>query len=171
MPNLPDDQAKNVELVNTANDKSVTITTDGAKERLDVSADIVGGSFSLSAFNPETDFSVANTALNTSTDTTLYTETAEGKIDFIVIVGSNSNYEVVLVVDTVEIFRIKMSELATLGLSNATNVAMWAETANKNFRYHPNEGVDHLTSWSLKAKATGNPTPTVNWLINHREIV
>ena len=37
MANLPDDQSKNVEIVNTANDKSVTITIDGAKQRLDVS--------------------------------------------------------------------------------------------------------------------------------------
>ena len=53
MANLPDDQAKNVEIVNTANDKSVTITTDGSKERLDVAAQIVGGTFSLSAFAPK----------------------------------------------------------------------------------------------------------------------
>ena len=162
------DRSTDVSIHNESTDAAVTTTTDGAKERLDVAAKIVGGSFSLSAFAPETDFSVSGTALNTSTDTTLYTQTDVGKVDFIVVVGSNSNYEVVLEVDAVEVFRVKMSELATLGLSNATNVAMWAETANKNFRYHPNEGVDHLTNWTLKAKATGNPTPTVNWLTNHR---
>ena len=164
------DPTININIWNDDKTKSVTVTTDGAHERLDVNALIEGGSFALAPFTPETDFDISGTALNTSTDTTLITETSEGKIDFIAIVGSNSNYEVVLEVDSVEIFRIKMSDLATLGLSNATNVAMWAETANKNFRYHPNEGVDHLTSWALKAKATGNPTPSVNWIVNHREI-
>jgi len=148
--------------------KDITVTTDGAHERLDVDASITGGNFQLVPFTPEFHYSVAGTALNTSTDTTLYTETDIGKIDFICIDGSNANFEVAIKVDGVEILRISMANLGTLGLSNATNVPIWAETANKNFRYSPKQGVDFTTSYEVLAKATTTPVPTVNWLINDR---
>lgn len=137
--------------------------------RLAVDAALTDGNFQLQPFVPEFHYSVAGTALNTSTDTVLFTETDIGKIDFICVVGSNANFEVALDVDGTEVLRISMSDLGTLGLSNATNVPIWAETANKNFRYSPKQGVDFTTSFTLSAKATATPVPTVNWLINDRK--
>ncbi len=157
------------------NHKFVTVTSDGSKERLDVSATIEGGSFSLGAFTPKVNFSVANTATNASTDTSLLSITGKaGKVDFIGIDGSNANYEIILKVDGTEIFRIGMSTIgSTLGLTGATGLPlpMWTETANKNFRYHPNEGVDFTTSFEILVKAEGTPLPTVNFLITHRESI
>ena len=146
----------------------VDVILDGSVYRLAVDASITGGNFQLVPFTPEFHFSVAGIALNTSTDTTLYTETDIGKIDFVCIAGSNSNFEVAIKVDGVEILRISMADLGTLGLSNATNVPIWAETANKNFRFSPKQGVDFTTSYEVLAKATTTPVPTVNWLINDR---
>ncbi len=158
----------NVVLYDDLGNKVDVILTDSVY-RLAVDALLTGGNFQLVPFTPAFDFSVASTALNTSTDTTLLTITDTGKIDFVAVVGSNSNFEIVLVIDTIEVIRITMSELgASLGLSNATNVPLWVETANKNFRYSPKQGVDFTSSFVLKAKATTTPTPTVNWLVNHR---
>jgi len=162
------DLTHNINIANDDNTKLVTVSTDGSKERLDVDASITGGNFQLVPFTPEFHYSVAGTLLNTSTDTTLFSETDVGKIDFVCIVGSNANFEVAIKVDGVEILRISMADLSTLGLSNATNVPIWAETANKNFRYSPKQGVDFTTSYELLAKATTTPVPTVNWLINDR---
>jgi hypothetical protein len=97
------------------------------------------------------------------------TSPSVGKIDFIAIAGSSSNYEVAIKVDGSEILRINMGNLGSdIGLANATNVPIWAETANKNFRYSPKQGVDFTDSYQVLAKATTG-TPTVNWLINDRQ--
>jgi len=163
------DLTQNVNIWNDAKSKSVTVTTDGAKERLDVEATIVGGTFTLTAFTPKVDFDVSDTVLNTSTDTTLLTFSGTGKIDFIAIEGSVSSYEVTIEIDSTEIVRIKMSELGSgLGLSNATNVPLWVETANKRFRLHSQSGDDFLTNFTIKAKAVSG-SPTVNWLVKYRE--
>jgi len=168
MADLPIDDTIDVNITNDAGDKKVTVTTDGAKERLDVT---LGDelSFQLQAFTPEFHFDVAGVALNTSTDTSLYSETGVGKIDFVAIASGTSNYEVIIKVDGVEILRIEMGELGSdIGLANATNVPLWVETANKNFRYSPKQGVDFTTSFEVLAKATTG-TPTVTWLINDRK--
>jgi len=173
MPNLPDDPTKNVAIWNDDESKTVTVTTDGAKERLDVSASIVGGTFNLGAFIPDIDFETATpVALNTSTDTSLKSETGHaGKLDFIGIQGNISTYEVILKVDGIEVFRLTMSEVgSTLDLTGTTGlqVPMWTETANKNFRYHPNEGLDFTDSFEILAKAvSGNPS--VTWIVTHRD--
>ncbi len=63
-----------------------------------------------------------------------------------------------------------MADLGSgIGLGNATNVPLWAETANKNFRYSPKQGGDFTDSFEVLAKATTTPTGTVNWLVNYRE--
>ena len=162
------DLTQNVNIWNDAKTKSVTVTTDGSQERLDVQALIDGGTFSLQPFTPTFDYSVADTALNTSTDTSLKLVTDVGKIDFIAIAGSLSTWEVVLKVDGSEVLRIIMSDLGSdLGLANATNVPLWVETANKHFRFSPKQGVDFTTSFELLAKATSG-SPTVNWLAQYR---
>ncbi len=175
MGDTPIHDSRDMHIINPTDPTlKVTTTTDGAKELLDVSAKIIGGSFNLGAFTPKVNFSVANTVTNASTDTSILSVTGEGKVDFIGIDGSNSNYEIILKVDGTEIFRIGMSTVgSTLGLTGATGLPlpMWTETANKNFRYHPNEGVDFTTSFEILVKAEGTPLPTVNFLITHRETI
>lgn len=173
MADLPVHDTRDIHIVNpTDSTKKVTTTTDpidSSKERLDID---LGDTFSfqLQPFTPIFDFDVSGISLNTSTDTSLkLITTTTGKIDFIAIAGSNATFEVVLKIDGVEVLRIKMSELGSdIGLANATNVILWVETANKNFRYSPKQGVDFTTGFEVLAKAVTG-TPTVNWLVNHRE--
>jgi hypothetical protein len=161
------DLTMNVNICSDNDTKKVTVTTDGAKERLDVAA-TVEGSFQLEAFTPVVNFSSASTALATSpTWTSILSVTDTGKLDFIAIAGSTSTYRVRLTLDSVIIFNVTMSDLSTVGLSNATNVPMWAETADKNFRYRPSEGVDFVTSFLVEAQLVSG-SPTVSWMIHHR---
>ena len=129
-------------------------------------------SFQLQAFPPKFDFNIAGVTLNTSTDTSLKLVTGTtGKIDFVAIASGTSQYEVIIKIDGSEVLRIKMLELGSdIGLANATNVPLWVETANKNFRFSPKQGVDFTSSFEILAKAlTG--TPSVTWLVNYRESV
>jgi len=161
------DLTQNVNIWDDAKSKSVTVTTDGAKERLDVSLG-AANEFQLRAFSPVVDFDSTGVSLNTSTWNTLLTVTGEGKLDFIACVGASSAYRMRLTVDGTETFDIAMSDLSAMGLSNATNVPLWAETADKNFRYNPNEPVDYATSLKIEAKAV-TATPLLKYLITHRE--
>ncbi len=93
------DPTENVTLYDE-NGNAVELILTGGIYRLAVDADITGGNFQLQPFTPKFDFSVASIALNTSTDTSLKSVTSTtGKIDFIAIAGSNSNYEIVLKID------------------------------------------------------------------------
>jgi hypothetical protein len=147
--------------------KAVTVTTDGAKERLDVSlgSDL---EFQLQAFTPVVDFDATGTALTTSWTTLVDVTSTAGKMDFIASAAGSSNYKIRLTVDGTIDFDISMSDLANIGLSNATNVEMWAETANKNFRYHPNQPLDFTTSMKVEAAMTTG-TGTLYWMVIHRE--
>ena len=158
-----------IALWNDDRTKTVTVTTDGAKERLDVQALIEGGTFQLQPFIPVYTKDATGVTLGTGSWTTLLNITStEGKIDFIACSGASSNYKIRLTIDTVEIFDLAMSDLAAIGLSNATNVEVWAETANKNFRFHPKESPDFTDSLLIEAIAT-SATPLLKSIITHRE--
>jgi len=162
------DLTTNVALYEEGSTDSITSTADGAKERLDVT---LGSTFEfqLQAFAPVTSFDSTGISLNTSTWTTLLTvPSTEGKLHFIACVGASSAYRVRLTVDGNECYDIAMSDLASIGLSNATNVPIWAETANKNFRYNPGTPVDFKSSLLIEAKAV-TATPLLKYLITYRE--
>ena len=95
--------------------------------------------------------------------------TGTGTLDFVAISGSTSSFQIAIEVDGTERIRITMAELSQIGLSNATNVPFWAETANKNFRYSPNKAVGYTTGFRILAKATGAPVPSVTHLALYRE--
>jgi len=165
------DRTDNVSLTNDDASKVVTVTTDGAKERLDVNAKLEDSdlTFQLQAFSPVINFNAGSTALAASpTWTTLLSITDQGKIDFIAIAGSLSTYRVRLTVDSVVIFNVTMSELAAIGL-DSSSAPIWAETASKNFRYKPNEAVDFNTSFLVEAQLTAG-VPSVSWLVHHRVV-
>jgi hypothetical protein len=44
---------------------------------------------------------------------------------------------------------------------------MWAETADKNFRYRAAEGVDFTTGFTVEAQLVSG-TPSIAWMIHHR---
>ena len=164
------DRTGNVSLTKDDGTSPVDVIADGSLNRLAVDANVTGG-VTLQRFTPNFQSGLSNTALNTSTDVTLFTISGDGQLDFIAVAGSLSSFELALVVDGVEKIRATMNDIGTtLGLSNATNVPFWVETANKNFRYYPSTPIDFTTSIALKAKATSG-TPTVNWMVAYREIV
>lgn len=148
--------------------KAVTVTTDGIRERLDVS---LGSalSFQLQAFTPLTAVDSTGVSLSTGAWTTLLNVTAtKGKLNFIACSGSTSSYRVRVTVDGVESYNVSMDDLNSIGLANATNVEIWAETANKNFRYHPKTPVDFTSSILIELQAT-SATPTVTSYVSYRE--
>jgi hypothetical protein len=163
------DLTQNVTLWNNAKGKNVSVITDGSEERLAV--DIQGGTFQLQPFSPVTDVDTTGVVTNTSTwDTLVNVTSTQGKLDFIACVAGSSGYRVRVTADGDEVFDLAMSDLSTLGLSNATNVPIWAETADKNFRYHPNIEVDFTDSLKVEVKAVTG-TPTVKHLITYRTLV
>lgn len=141
--------------------------------RLLVEAQLAAGGdnpiFVLQPFTPYVEIDSTGVALNTSTWNTILNITdTGGKLDFIGIAGTLSTYEIRLTVDSVVIFTLSMADLSAIGLSNATNVEMWAETADKNFRYHPNVPVDFTDNLKIEVRATTG-TPIVKYLIHYRE--
>lgn len=163
------DLTQNVTLWNNTKSKNISTLTDGSVERLAVNA-LISDSEAPTKYQLKSDIDAVGNLLNVTTDTSLFSYTGAGILDFIAVSGSNANYEVVIKVDGTERIRVAMSELASLGLSNAANVDIWAETANKNFRYNPSE-IGFETSFELLAKATGTPLPTVEHLTLFRERV
>ena len=168
------DLTQNVNIWDDSKTKSVTVTTDGVKERLDCNIDgsevIVSDSESATKYQLQTDFDAVGDLLNQATDTVLYAVTGEtGTLDFVAITGSNANFEVTLEIDGIERIRITMAEVGSIGLSNATNVPLWAETALKNFRYSPNLPVGYTTGFRILAKSVSAQNPTVTHLTMYRQ--
>lgn len=162
------DQTHNITLYDELGNP-VTIVNDDGVYRLSVDANVTGG-IRISKFIPKNEADVSGITLSTSVDTELVAVTGAGKIDFIAIAGTNSNFEVAVEVDGNEVQRLSMTEIGSdLGLANGTNVPFWVETANKNFRFHPNEGVDFATSFKVIVKATTTPLPDVNFIVSYRE--
>ncbi len=164
------DKTANVSITNNAETKTVTVTTDGAKERLDVNTE---GTVSLVAVTPKFDYSVAGTALNNSTYVTLKEITSTvGKLAFITVIGTNSTWDIRLSVDGVIILTIAMADLGSilnLSSSNVTTVPIFTTVANKSFIYNPSEHVDFTTGFKVEAIKTGGPATSVDWFIAWRE--
>lgn len=125
-------------------------------------------SFQLAANTPIFNFDSAGTAITTSWTTLLNVTSKAGKLDFVACAAGTSNYQIRLTIDSIVIFTIAMSDLNNIGLANATNVEIWAETANKNFRYHPNAPVDFTDNVKVEA-ATTTGSDTLKWITIHRE--
>ena len=167
------DQTQDVSIHDDTDDVAVTTTTDVSKRWLDVQIQdsidvVVTDSESPTKYQLKTDYDATGVALNTSTDTTLYTFSGSGVIDLIAVNSlTSSNFEVSISIDGTERIRIAMSDLGSaLGLTNS-DYDIVAETANKQFRYHPIE-VGFTTSFTVKAKATV-ATPNVKHLVLFRE--
>jgi len=168
------DLSKDVSIHDEATNSPVTTSVDGAKRRLDCNMDgsqvIISDSESATKYQLQTDFDAVGDLLNQSTDTVLYSVTGEtGTLDFVAITGSNANFEVTIEIDGTERFRITMAEVGAIGLSNATNVPLWAETALKNFRYSPNLPVGYTTGFRILAKSVSAQNPTVTHLTMYRQ--
>ena len=160
------DYTQNVNIWNDAKTKSVTVTTDGSKERLDVNA-AIDYDESPTKYQLKTHKDTTGTVVTTS-DTTLFTFTGQGVIDLVACnSATSSNWGVVIIIDGVERLRLTMAELGSdLGLTDS-NFDIVAQTANKQFRWKPTQ-IGFSTSFTVKAYATTG-TQTLPHLILFRE--
>ena len=171
---LPDDQTKNTSIHDDTSTeavpKPVTTTVDGSKRRLDVTSTVTG-SVTLSSSIPKWDYDDTSTALTNGVDTSFFSKTTTGFIDFVQVVAKNANYEMIFIVDGVEELRIDQSQLGTIGLlsSNSTGIPIYAVSASKIFSIHPNQPHAFLTSFEIKIKATSGGNSLDGWFVSWRE--
>lgn len=160
------DQTQNVSLHDEESDAPVTTTTIGDRTLLDVNAASDPTQYQL-----DTDIETTGTSVST-TDTELYSFTGAGIIDFISVNDSTSSaFEVILNIDGSERFRVSMSDLGNeLGLTGTAIEPIWTQTANKQFRWKPQNGMGFSTSFSVEGRATTG-TRTLKHLIMFRELI
>jgi uncharacterized protein with LGFP repeats len=172
-PPLPMD----VKIQNPTDDtKRVTTTTDGLKERLDISLEgeeinvTVSNDESPTKFQLKTSYNVVGTSVTTS-DTTLYTYTGSGLIDLVAVTSAvSSNWGVIIFIDGTERLRITMASLGTiLGLTDS-NFDIAAQTANKQFRWRPTT-IGFATSFTIKAYATSGTVTLYNLILFREKVV
>ena len=164
------DLTQNVNIWDDAKTKAVSVITDGLVERLAVDATISADE-SPTKYQIRQDFDTGGTAAPNGVDTSLFLFSGTGLLDFVGISGSTASYTAIIKIDGVEQVRISMSDLGSLGLSNATNLPSWADTANKNYRFRPYIGSGFGTSFEVLAEGDGPPEPSVNWICIYREKV
>jgi len=165
------DLTQNVSIYPEGSSSPITSTTDGAKERLDVN---VAGSVAIdydespTKYQLKTNYNATGTSVASSPDTTLYTYSGAGVIDLVAVNSTTSSgWGIDIEIDGTSRLRITMSQLGSdLGLTSV-GFDVVAETANKQFRWHPQQ-IGFTTSFTVKAYATGS-TVTLNHLIMFRE--
>lgn len=119
----------------------------------------------------QTNYNSTGVSVGTGADVVLYTYSGEGLIDYVGVANAtSSNYEVAIFVDSVERFRITMSALGSDLGQTAVGSIVWADTANKNFRYVPNGAVGFKTDFSIKGKSTTG-TQTLKHIVLFRSRV
>ena len=135
-------------------------------------AEVLGGNFVVSPvkFSAKVVTNIIPISLNVTTDSSLFSFTGEGKLDFIALAGSRSGYEAILKIDGVEVYRLPMDDISTIGLTGSENETIYNTTASKNFRDIYPEGADFLTSFEILAKQTGGAGTDISAsLIKFRE--
>ena len=165
------DLTQNVSIYPEGSSSPITSTTDGAKERLDVN---VAGSVAIdydespTKYQLKTNYNATGTSVASSPDTTLYTYSGAGVIDLVAVNSTTSSgWGIDIEIDGTSRLRITMSQLGSdLGLTSV-GFDVVAETANKQFRWHPQQ-IGFTTSFTVKAYATGS-TVTLNHLVMFRE--
>ena len=159
-------------ITNAGGTKVVDVVTDGAIERLAVDVNGENGVV-LEKFFPHIEYEADTpVVLSDITESTLFSVSDVGKLDFIAISGSRSDYVVILEVDAIEVMRISMSQLGSdLGLSAQAGAVLpiYTTTANKNFRMLFAEGADFSTSFAIKVIKTSVQAVEVTWLIKWRD--
>jgi len=103
-----------------------------------------------------------------TTDVILHHHDGIGMLDFVACSSGSSTYEIAVKIDGVEQFRASMASLGSLGLTNAVNVPVWAENANKLFRLYPFGGMGFGTSFTIIGRATSG-TQTITHAVLFRE--
>jgi len=167
------DLTQNVSIHNDVTNADVDTINDAGVERLQVHIQedatiAITSDESLTKFQLKTDYDATGTSVASSPDTLLYTYSGAGVIDLVAVNSTtSSSWGIDIRVDGTSRLRIKMADLGSaLGLTNS-DFTVVAETANKQFRWHPSQ-IGFTTSFSIYAYATGS-TVTLNHLVMFRE--
>ena len=146
--------------------KAVDVVTDtGGKNRLCMDGIVtatISNDESPTRYQLKTDYDVVGDTLTSAADTTLYSYTGQGILDFLSISGAGSGYQAVIVIDGTERFRASMLELGTDLALTGDSAPLWTDIANKNFRFYPRQPLGFATGFAIKARATGS-----NILVKH----
>jgi len=168
------DLTTNVNIWNDDKSKAVTVTTDGAKERLDVNSTITG-EVTISNSVPRWHYQASTVNLTDGVDTqvTIFGPGTAGFVDFIQIVCKNSSFMTAIVIDGVEELRISQGDLGTIGLlsSNSTGIPIYAASASKIFSVHPNQPFFFSDSFEVIVQATSSGNQIHGDMITWREQV
>ena len=156
------------------NTQKIELQHDGSIYRVPVDANIEGG-VQLEKFSPQFDYSVANTALSDVSYTTLFSLTGTvGRLAFIQLACSKSDYTIKLTIDSILRLTISMNDLGSnLGLTSSvgTTIPIYTAIANKNFVYNPLVPVDFEDGFKVEAIKTVPQTTTINWMITYRTLI
>lgn len=154
-----------VSIWNKDETKAVSVITDGSTERLAV----VSKEEPVTNYQLKSSVGTSGTSVST-TDVTLYSFSGAGVIDYIGISENVSSlYEVAIVIDGTERFRITMDNLGNvLGLTDGA-APLWASIANKHFNYRPAQ-IGFSSNFSVIARATSG-TRTLYHIVLFREQV
>lgn len=87
--------------------KIITVTTDGSKERLDVDAKI-------SRYRPRVYQSITADAYDPNEEKTVFSFDGDGQLDFIAINTESLNMEIILEIDSVEVYRLNLDDLKNI---------------------------------------------------------
>lgn len=147
------------------------------KNRLAVDANISGGSLSVGIARYRPRFSTITTAtvLTPAADTSLLFVTADGQLDFISLNLSNANGILILKVDSVEVLRINISDVATgsiydIGVSGAF-VAVGCTIYDRSTSHIVITWavpVDFTTSFEVLGRATATTSTVRGLIVAHR---
>lgn len=163
----------NVTLFKENTSTAIDVINDGTYERL---ACDVYGSVSIdydespTRYQLKSNYNASGTSVASSPDTTLYTYTGQGVIDLVAVnCLTSANWGVDIIIDGTSRLRISMPDLgSSLGLTSV-GFDVVVETANKQFRWHPQQ-IGFTSSFAINAYATGT-TVTLNHLVLFRERV
>ena len=146
------DQTQNVNIWDDAKTKSVTVSSVGAKNLLDVNASSDPTQYVL-----ESDYDATGDVVTSAADATLFSFSGAGVIDFVAITcATSSNWEAIIIVDGDEKFRSTMTNLGSvLGLTGGNGEPIWVQTANKQFRWSPQGNAGFTSGFAIKARAIG----------------
>ena len=172
------DLTQNVNIWNDDKSKAVDVITDGGIERLAVDSKVTGGSVSLARYRPRFFTSKTDITILT-TDTTLKSLDFDGQLSAISINTTNKQIEIIIEVDSTEIFRVQMADLndgseyrLQIG-SDDIHFPIQVDDQGKHFflRYF-NTPPDVLTNLTVKAKSFSGGTETMQSIfIVYREKV
>ena len=173
------DDTHNVTLYDEAGNP-VAVILDGATYRLAVDAKITGGeidvSVTISRFRPRLNATTTKlVGLSQTVDTSVFSFTGTGRVDFISLAFSKPQGNVILKVDGTEIYRLNLDDLVNIHRLDSSSSGdlepMYSKIAGKFFRDIYYESGDFASSFEVLVRA-GSPDTNLNsHLIKFREKV